>query len=186
VNRQKKFQLRSYAKRLNSLIELVKLSTNRAKVSIVAHSMGGLVAREYIKEFGGDSINKLIMIGTPNHGVYGNIDSFCGATGAAVECKEMSSTSNFIASLNAASDTSKNIKIYTITGTGCNSISFGDGDGIVKSSSVPLDNGKNYEIKHNNKNSCQNLITQETMHSDLLNPKIYPEVLDYVKKILQE
>jgi hypothetical protein len=41
------------------------------RVDIVAHSMGGLVARQYIQgpEFAND-INKLLMLGTPNHGSY--------------------------------------------------------------------------------------------------------------------
>jgi pimeloyl-ACP methyl ester carboxylesterase len=39
------------------------------KVDIIAHSMGGLVARAYVQgsEYR-DDVNKLIMLGTPNHG----------------------------------------------------------------------------------------------------------------------
>jgi len=39
------------------------------RVNIVSHSMGGIVARYYIEKMGGrDRVNKLIMLGVPNHG----------------------------------------------------------------------------------------------------------------------
>ncbi len=39
------------------------------KVYIVAHSMGGLVARSYIEQWnGGQDVERLIMLGTPNYG----------------------------------------------------------------------------------------------------------------------
>jgi pimeloyl-ACP methyl ester carboxylesterase len=39
------------------------------KVDIVAHSMGGLVARIYIQELGGDKrVDRLVMMGTPHRG----------------------------------------------------------------------------------------------------------------------
>ncbi len=45
----------------------IKLS----KVDIVAHSMGGLISRYYVEEapYYGQDVRKLIMAGTPNHGV---------------------------------------------------------------------------------------------------------------------
>lgn len=173
--------IEDYAERLNNLIELTKDATNRAKVNIIAHSMGGLVAREYIKEFGSDSVNKLIMIGTPNHGIYGSTDSFCGVFGAATECKQMSSTNNFIENLKEGDETPYNIKYYTIAGTGCG---YGEdiNDGIVRTTSVPLNGATNYKVsfKKDLNSACID------MHSNLLNPNKYPEVLDYVKKILAE
>jgi pimeloyl-ACP methyl ester carboxylesterase len=39
------------------------------KINVIAHSMGGLVSREYIQTSMGDpKINKLMMLGTPNNG----------------------------------------------------------------------------------------------------------------------
>ncbi len=44
--------------------------TGRDKVDIVAHSLGGIVARHYIKFKGGDRyINHLVCLGSPHHGV---------------------------------------------------------------------------------------------------------------------
>jgi PKD repeat protein len=61
--------IRRYAESLKWDIDHIRLSENVDKVDIVAHSMGGLVARWYI-EFGeGDkSVRKLIMLETPNRG----------------------------------------------------------------------------------------------------------------------
>jgi pimeloyl-ACP methyl ester carboxylesterase len=41
----------------------------RARFTLIAHSMGGLVAQYYINKLGGDRrIDKLILLGTPNYG----------------------------------------------------------------------------------------------------------------------
>jgi CHAT domain-containing protein/pimeloyl-ACP methyl ester carboxylesterase len=40
-----------------------------AKVNLVAHSMGGLVARAALKQ-AGDKVEKLVMLGTPNYGSF--------------------------------------------------------------------------------------------------------------------
>jgi pimeloyl-ACP methyl ester carboxylesterase len=38
---------------------------------VVAHSMGGLATRSYLsKSYGRDRVNKLVMLGTPNHGTF--------------------------------------------------------------------------------------------------------------------
>ncbi len=57
------------AKLLRTRIEEIKIQTNWPKVDIVAHSMGGLVAREYIETLnGGKNIDQLITLGTPHNG----------------------------------------------------------------------------------------------------------------------
>lgn len=57
------------AKLLKQKIQEVKTVTNWPKVDVVAHSMGGLVARQYIEsgDYKGD-IDQLITLGTPNNG----------------------------------------------------------------------------------------------------------------------
>ena len=50
-------------------IEEAKAMSGKNKVDIVAHSMGGLVAREYIQGPNyQDDVDELIMLGTPNEG----------------------------------------------------------------------------------------------------------------------
>lgn len=53
--------------RISSDINFVKAKYNSDKVDIVAHSMGGLVARKYILNHR-DQVDKLITVGTPNLG----------------------------------------------------------------------------------------------------------------------
>ena len=59
----------SYPSRsLNEVIEQIKIQANVSEVDIVAHSMGGLLVKEYIRKNGGGSIRKFIDIGTPHFG----------------------------------------------------------------------------------------------------------------------
>ncbi|MCE7988315.1 MAG: alpha/beta fold hydrolase [Caldilinea sp. CFX5] len=59
------------AQRLAAYIAWVKGQTGARKVDIVAHSMGGLIARRYIARYMNTNtpdVNQLIMLGTPNAG----------------------------------------------------------------------------------------------------------------------
>jgi pimeloyl-ACP methyl ester carboxylesterase len=42
--------------------------TGSTKVNIIAHSMGGLVAKKYVADSGSEKINNLIFVGTPHFG----------------------------------------------------------------------------------------------------------------------
>ncbi|MBD8533345.1 MULTISPECIES: alpha/beta fold hydrolase [unclassified Massilia] len=43
-------------------------ATGAAQVAIVAHSMGGLVARAWMREYGSARVARLVTLGTPHHG----------------------------------------------------------------------------------------------------------------------
>ncbi len=53
---------------LKNKIDTVLEQTGDLKVDIVAHSMGGLLAKKYIADEGGNKINKLVFLGTPHLG----------------------------------------------------------------------------------------------------------------------
>ena len=53
---------------LKDKIDKVKKDTRMDKVDIIAHSLGGLVTKSYVKKYGQDSINKFIDIATPHLG----------------------------------------------------------------------------------------------------------------------
>jgi len=64
---------RGLRKRLDEAIN--KGDMNDTQIVIVAHSMGGLVARSYMQESGGSSrVKKLITLATPHHGTPGAND----------------------------------------------------------------------------------------------------------------
>lgn len=58
----------AYVPIVQRAVEMLCKETGRAQIVIVAHSMGGLVARAYLRDHGGARIAKAITLGTPHHG----------------------------------------------------------------------------------------------------------------------
>lgn len=59
------------AARLGAEVERVLDATGADRVMIVGHSMGGIVARYYIQELGGeDTVDTVITLGSPHEGTY--------------------------------------------------------------------------------------------------------------------
>ncbi len=57
-----------FAAQLAARIEEIRAATGSGQVVLVAQSMGGLVARAYLRRFGSARVAMLITIGTPHHG----------------------------------------------------------------------------------------------------------------------
>ena len=167
----------TYAIRLKEIIEIVKDRTNKPKVNIVAHSMGGLVARRYMQIFGDSDVDKLIMITTPNHGLKGYAGDYCGVIGENRECRDMLADSLFINKLNDPLVQPKNSKIYSIVGDGCK-MKEGQGDGILLKESAELENAELYYVN----GTCEGLAT---LHTDVLDIEMYPETYRLVRDALQ-
>lgn len=53
---------------LNQRIQGIKAQTGFYKVDVVAHSMGGLLVKDYLKQYGNKDVDKLIFVGTPHLG----------------------------------------------------------------------------------------------------------------------
>ena len=170
----------TYAVRLKDLIDIVKERTGKPKVNMIAHSMGGLVARRYIQIFDASDVNKFIMIATPNHGISSKAASYCGYLGENRECQDMLQGSLFINKLNDPSKQPSGVKMYDIIGTGCNTDS-GNGDGVVTAENAKLDNTIIFYI-----NGTCNGVFGGTLHTDLLNLNLYPETYRIVKEIMNE
>lgn len=58
----------SYADGLARRIEEICAATGADKLVVLAHSMGGLAARAYLRRHGARRVAKLITLGTPHHG----------------------------------------------------------------------------------------------------------------------
>jgi len=63
-----RLDIRNASNILKIQIDLVKNQTGSSKVDLVAHSMGGLAAKQYILDNGSGAVNKLVFIGTPHLG----------------------------------------------------------------------------------------------------------------------
>ncbi len=137
--------IEEYADRLKDTIDNIKLITGSDKVDIVAHSMGGLVTRRYIQEYGPYDIDNLILIGTPNNGITDRVYSICKIFGNEKECDEMHQGSEFMKKLNESYPMPKT---SLIIGKGCD-MQGKDGDGVVTVESSKLGNYKTYYIEGN-------------------------------------
>lgn len=166
--------LDTYALRLNDLVKTAKDITNRDKVYIVAHSMGGLVSRRYMQIFGSSDVEKLIMIGTANHGIDGYILSSCSIFGANSHCNAMDEDSLFINKLTYGRKPETNVSM--IIGLGC-PIDGMPADGIVKNESAYLPWAKNHYVEGN----CSGV---DFLHRKMLNVEEYPETYEIIKKEL--
>lgn len=170
----------TYALRLKDLIDIVKERTNKPKVNIIAHSMGGLVARRYVQIFGEGDIDKLITISTPNKGIAGAISDYCSLIGENRECQDMQENSLFINKLNDPLKQPVKVKLYSIIGQGCQ-MKFGDGDGIVSTKNAKLENAKLYFV-----NGTCGGVFGAVLHTDILDIERYPETYRVVAEILIE
>ena len=57
-----------FAEQLDRKIESICAATGAQRVVLIGHSMGGLVARAYLRRFGGRRVAHLVTLGTPHHG----------------------------------------------------------------------------------------------------------------------
>jgi pimeloyl-ACP methyl ester carboxylesterase len=57
-----------YAPQVQAAVARLRKETGSEKVIIVGHSMGGLVARAYLRRYGDAGIARVITLGTPHHG----------------------------------------------------------------------------------------------------------------------
>lgn len=103
--------IRHQAATLGKKIAEIKARTGAKQVDIVAHSMGGLISRYYIKNLGGEGqVERLVMLATPNHGT---IVSYLGPSAGA---KQMHPGSDFLKTLNAGDESPGAIKYTSIRG----------------------------------------------------------------------
>lgn len=151
----------TYAIRLRDAVHVIQERTGSDEVIIVAHSMGGLVARRYMQLFGSDKVQQLITIGTPHHGVTDAIAQFCPVLGANKECDEMRTGSSMLAKINDPRN-QPDVKITAIVGRGCD-----DGDGIVTEKSATLEGATTIYIN----GTCQGT---DVLHTSMLNPDRHP------------
>jgi len=57
-----------FADQIAAHIDRILAATGARQLSIVSHSMGGLVARAYLRKYGGGKVRRVITIGAPHQG----------------------------------------------------------------------------------------------------------------------
>ena len=60
--------IESFVPQVAARIADIRKATGAAQVAVVCHSMGGLVARAYLRRHGGAHVRRLVTIGTPHAG----------------------------------------------------------------------------------------------------------------------
>lgn len=142
---------------VKSRVEALKKATSATKVDIIAHSMGSLNTRWYIKFVSGGEANvdDWVSLGGPNHGT--DTANFCFSAA----CVEMRIGSTFLAELNAGDETPGAVS-YGTWWSPCDSI-------INPDSSVALSGATN------TKTAC-------ISHSALMTDStVYTQVREFVK-----
>jgi triacylglycerol esterase/lipase EstA (alpha/beta hydrolase family) len=106
------------AQSLNQFADSVRAETGASRVDLVGHSQGGLVARSYVKYYGGsDEVDSLITLGTPHRGTYlANLANLAGFGNclAIVACQQMAIGSSYLDALNAGDDTIGPVRYTTL------------------------------------------------------------------------
>ncbi len=123
---------RVWADALEAKIVALTRATGCPKVDIVAHSRGGLAAREYIRRAKGKTrVVHLVTLGTPHHGAAFN--RACPGCG----CLEMRPGSDFLKRLNAGDET-RAVAFTSI---------YSRHDEIVSAESAWLSGARNVEVR---------------------------------------
>ncbi|HLP79594.1 MAG TPA: alpha/beta fold hydrolase [Acidobacteriota bacterium] len=140
VTIQKSERIENYALRLREIIKDIKQQSGAPQVIVVAHSMGGLVARSYESLFGDEDVKAFITLNSPFGGVNGTVQSYCPLFGAVKECDDLSAGSAFLRKLPPVTG-----EWYVIAHTGC--VMDGTfGDGVVTEDSSKLQGARLYTI----------------------------------------
>ncbi len=167
----------TYAIRLKDLVDTIKYKTGKPKVNIVAFSMGGLVARRYLQVFGSENVNLLILIGTPNKGIVGDVAEYCPLVGEQRECRDMQFESIFMKKLNSGK--LPYVPIHNMVGTGCD-MNGEQGDGAVLERNAYLEGAQNYIIN----GTCEGVAAP--LHLTLRDIEKYPDVYEIIREALQK
>jgi triacylglycerol lipase len=83
----------SFAEHLHNRIEALLTETGADRVTLVAHSMGGLVSRAYLRRHGCARVSMLITLGSPHHG------TVIARLGAGRDARQMEPGSNWLLQL---------------------------------------------------------------------------------------
>lgn len=124
---------RAWSLELARAVEQVTRATGCRQVDIVAHSRGGLAARDYIRTLGGGRrVAHLVTLGTPHHGTW--TSRGCPECG----CRETRPGSAYLRRLNRGDETPGPTRYTSISSRQ---------DGVVSPRSAWLEGARNIEMR---------------------------------------
>ncbi|MDH6218191.1 esterase/lipase family protein [Streptomyces pseudovenezuelae] len=140
------------AQQLATEIKSVLARTGASKVDLVAHSMGVLSTRYYLKNLGGTAyVDDFVSVAGTNHGT--SIASLCAWL--YTSCKEMQTGSAYVTALNSGDETPGSVS-YASYWSDCDSA-------VVPNSSALLSGATNVDvgcISHTDTNNDHGVYTQ--------------------------
>jgi triacylglycerol lipase len=143
------------AQEIAQRVDQIRASTGAAEVDVIAHSMGSLSSRWYIKFVGGvDSVDAWVSLGGPNHGT--DTAYFCFSSA----CSEMRIGSSFLQELNAGDESPGDVR-YATWWSPCDTV-------INPDSSVAVEGATNTQT------AC---IGHSDLHQDAT---VYGQVRDFI------
>jgi triacylglycerol lipase len=148
----------SSAAEIKDQVDMILRTTGATKVDIIAHSMGSISSRYYLKNLGGsDKVDAWVSLAGPNHGTQDVENQKCSFT----PCKEIIPGSAFLAALNAVDETPGLVRYATWRST-CDTT-------IQPTESVILSGATNYQ------SAC-------VVHFNFLNdPDVYQQVRTFIQ-----
>lgn len=99
---------RTHAEEIDAVVRRVLAATDAERVDIVAHSMGGLAARWYLKAHPGAPVRRVIFIATPHRGTRSALLAWGDGRG------EMIPDSDFLRALNDSPAVPEGVEAMTI------------------------------------------------------------------------
>ena len=147
----------SIAQDVANRVNEIKAATGAAKVDIIAHSMGSLSSRYYLKNLGGTaSVDDWVSLGGPNHGTTWAYGCFFISP-----CNQMLPGSSFLNALNSGDETPGAVN-YGTWRSPCDEL-------VLPSSSTSLSGATNTQT------SC---MTHSALRTDLT---VYGQVRNFVQ-----
>ncbi|WP_036224908.1 triacylglycerol lipase [Marmoricola sp. URHB0036] len=107
--------LRVQAKRLADLAQRTIDRTGIASVDVVGYSAGGVIARLFVRDDGGDSVvRRVLTLGSPHHGTDVAAIAADVGGGCPTACEQMATGSDLVRRLNAGDETPAGPRWITI------------------------------------------------------------------------
>lgn len=100
--------LDGYAGLIHAAVERLRAASGAQRVVVVAHSMGGLALRCYLRRHGGDAIARAITIASPHHG------TLLARFGYGRNARQMRPDSDFLRELASGEDAATRAKFVCI------------------------------------------------------------------------